>query len=60
MLSAAIARLPVDQREAFLLRHMEGLSYAQMVPVTGASTEALKQRVHRARERLGHLLKEVR
>jgi RNA polymerase sigma-70 factor (ECF subfamily) len=60
ILSGALARLPVDQREAFLLRHMEGLSYADISGMTGASVSALKQRVHRARETLEVLLQEIR
>jgi RNA polymerase sigma-70 factor (ECF subfamily) len=59
LLDQALRRLPVEQREAFLLRHVEGLSYTEMAPVTGASVAALKQRVHRAREALGALLEEM-
>ena len=31
----ALGRLRVDQREAFLLRHVEGLSYEEMAALTG-------------------------
>jgi len=58
-LSRALAVLPAEQREAFLLRHMEGMSYEDMVPVTRVSASALRQRVHRAREELSRLLKEI-
>jgi RNA polymerase sigma-70 factor (ECF subfamily) len=44
----ALDTLPRDQREAFLLRHVEGLDYEQMMTVTGAGLSALKMRVKRA------------
>lgn len=44
----ALEMLPDDQREAFLLRHVEGLMYEEMVEVTGAGVSALKMRVKRA------------
>jgi RNA polymerase sigma-70 factor (ECF subfamily) len=40
--------LPVEQREAFLLHHVEGMSYEDMATVTGAGVSALKMRVKRA------------
>ena len=48
----ALGRLPQDQREAFLLRHVEGYSYEEMVSLTGAGVSALKMRVKRACDRL--------
>ena len=51
--------LPADQREAFLLKHVEQLGYEEMAAVTGAGVSALKMRVKRACERLRHLLGEV-
>ncbi len=56
----ALERLPVEQREAFLLKHVEGLSYAEIEGRLGASIPALKMRVHRAREELQTLLEEYR
>jgi RNA polymerase sigma-70 factor (ECF subfamily) len=54
---AALEALPAEQREAFLLRHVEDLDYAAMARVTGAGQSALKMRVKRAcdalRARLG-------
>jgi RNA polymerase sigma-70 factor (ECF subfamily) len=44
----ALDKLPRDQREAFLLRHVEGLDYDAMMTVTGAGLSALKMRVKRA------------
>jgi RNA polymerase sigma-70 factor (ECF subfamily) len=48
----ALDKLDVDQREAFLLKHVEELSYDEMAAVTGAGVSALKMRVKRACERL--------
>jgi RNA polymerase sigma-70 factor (ECF subfamily) len=55
-LNHAIAALSPEQREAFLLRHVEELSYEEIMSVTGAGMSALKMRVKRACERLQHLL----
>jgi RNA polymerase sigma-70 factor, ECF subfamily len=44
----ALDTLPRDQREAFLLRHVEGMDYEAMMTVTGAGLSALKMRVKRA------------
>ena len=57
-LSRAIATLSPEQREAFLLRHVEELSYEEIMTVTGAGMSALKMRVKRACERLQQLLTE--
>jgi len=54
----AVAQLPVEQREAFLLRHVEELSYDEMATATGLGVSALKMRVKRACERLKILLVE--
>ena len=52
----ALARLPAAQREAFLLKHLDGCSYEEMAEQLGASVSALKMRVLRAREALQALL----
>ena len=44
----ALGELPPDQREAFLMRHVEDLSYEDMAAATGAGVSALKMRVKRA------------
>jgi RNA polymerase sigma-70 factor, ECF subfamily len=44
----ALAALPPEQREAFLMRHVEDLSYEDMAIATGAGISALKMRVKRA------------
>jgi RNA polymerase sigma-70 factor (ECF subfamily) len=51
-LARGIASLPPPYREAFVLFHVEGLPYREMRAVTGARVNALKVRVHRAREML--------
>ena len=56
----ALATLPTALREAFLLKHVEELTYEEMVEVTGASVSALKMRVSRARESLRAQLQEMR
>ncbi len=57
-LSEGFGRLPTDLRDAFLMKHLEGMSYEEMRQITGASTSALKMRVLRAREMLRQALAE--
>ena len=57
-ISWALAQLPREQREAFLLKHVEDLSYEEMQELTGVRIPALKMRVLRAREALQRLLRE--
>ena len=45
---AALDDLPTEQREAFLLRHVEDLSYEDMAVITGVRLSALRMRVKRA------------
>ena len=59
-LEAALARLTPEQREAFLLKHLEGYSYEEMAELLGVAPAALKMRVHRARDALQGLLGESR
>ncbi|MGQ0650489.1 MAG: RNA polymerase sigma factor [Gemmatimonadaceae bacterium] len=55
----ALMLLDADQREAFLLKHVEDLGYEEMAEITGVGVSALKMRVKRACERLRALLQEV-
>ena len=55
----ALRSLPAEQREAFLMRHVEGMSYEDMVAATGAGLSALKMRVKRACDALRVQLTEV-
>jgi RNA polymerase sigma-70 factor (ECF subfamily) len=48
-LEQAIAALEPSYREVLLLRDVEGLSAAEVAEVVGASVQAVKSRLHRAR-----------
>jgi RNA polymerase sigma-70 factor (ECF subfamily) len=54
-----LATLPAEQREAFLLRHVEDLAYEDMAVVTGVGLSALRMRVKRACDALRARLTEV-
>jgi RNA polymerase sigma-70 factor, ECF subfamily len=54
----AVDGLEAGQREAFLLKHVEGMSYEEMAALTGVSQSALKMRVKRAVDRLRGMLQE--
>ena len=51
--------LPAEQREAFLLRHVEDLSYEDIAALTGVRLSALRMRVKRACDVLRARLTEV-
>jgi RNA polymerase sigma-70 factor, ECF subfamily len=55
----ALAALPAEQREAFLLKHVEELTYEEIAALTEVSVPALKMRVSRACDRLRQLLRDV-
>lgn len=59
VIDQSLAQLPAEQREAFVLKHVEGRSYEEMAEMLDASVPALKMRVHRAREALQNLMQEV-
>jgi RNA polymerase sigma-70 factor (ECF subfamily) len=48
--SAAIAQLPGEQRQALLLVAVEGRSYQEVAEITGASVAAVTSRIARARD----------
>jgi RNA polymerase sigma-70 factor (ECF subfamily) len=54
----ALAALPIEQREAFLMHHVEDLSYDEMSSATGEGISALKMRVKRACDTLRKVLME--
>ncbi len=60
VLDAALAELPAGLREAFVLKHVEGMAYEEMSELMNVSVPALKMRVHRARQMLQDALEEVR
>jgi RNA polymerase sigma factor (sigma-70 family) len=55
---AALARLPVEQREAFVLQVDAGLDVADIARVTGTTFETAKSRLRYARDKLKALLRE--
>lgn len=54
----ALDALTPEQKEAFVLKHVEGRSYEEIAAVMDTSVASLKMRVHRAREALRGLLEE--
>lgn len=59
LVQRALDQLDDAQREAFVLKHVEGMGYDEMSALTGASESALKMRVKRAVDRLREILEEV-
>jgi RNA polymerase sigma-70 factor (ECF subfamily) len=57
-LLGAIAELPEEQREVFLLREYEGVSFAEIAEVTGAPVPTVKSRMRYALESLRRALEE--
>ena len=55
-LEQAIRRLPPLYREAFVLKHVEGLSYEEMAEILGANGDTLKMRVYKGRLQLSREL----
>jgi len=52
----ALARLPVAQREAIVLREYQELSYEEIATIIGADTNVVKARLYRARQALAKRL----
>ena len=57
-LQAALQTLTPEQREVFVLRHVEEMSYEEIAARTGQTVGALKMRMHRGYDRLRSLLKD--
>jgi len=55
----ALQLLTPEQREVFVLKHVEELSYEDIAARIGASVASLKMRMHRAYDRLRDELKEL-
>jgi DNA-directed RNA polymerase specialized sigma24 family protein len=55
-MARAVASLPVIYREAILLTAVEGMKPSQAAEVCGVSSEAMRQRLTRARSRLAERL----
>ncbi len=56
----AIQRLPPLYREAFVLKHVEGLSYEEMQEIVGVNADTLKMRVYKGRLQLSRELAELK
>jgi len=56
---AAIAELPIDYREAIVLREMEEYSYKEIADITGAPIGTVMSRLARARRQLCKLLSQT-
>jgi RNA polymerase sigma-70 factor, ECF subfamily len=54
--SAAVAALPLLQREALVLFEYEGVTLEEIAQIVGAEVGTVKSRLHRARERLRQVL----
>ncbi|MDN5750686.1 MAG: sigma-70 family RNA polymerase sigma factor [Pseudonocardia sp.] len=59
-LGRAVQELSDDLRICWVLRELEGLSYAEISEITGASENAVRGRIHRARTRLAEVLRSWR
>ena len=55
-LDAALDALPFEQRSAFVLAHLQGLSYEEVGRIEGVGVGTVKSRIARAREKLRSLL----
>ncbi len=55
-LEQAIRRLPPLYREAFVLKHVEGMSYEEMEEILGVNGDTLKMRVYKGRLKLSREL----
>jgi RNA polymerase sigma-70 factor (ECF subfamily) len=56
LLADALGRMPEAYREVLILRHLEGLSFAEVAAQMGRSAEAVKKLWARALDRLRHTL----
>jgi RNA polymerase sigma-70 factor (ECF subfamily) len=55
----ALHHLSPEQREAFVLRHVDGRGYAEMAALLGEREDRLRMRVHRAREAVRRELEDL-
>lgn len=51
-LSRAVVRLPEKQRQVFIMRYWDDLSYEEISAITGTSVGALKASYHHAQEKI--------
>ena len=57
-LQLALLELTPDQREVFVLKHVEGLSYTEIAERLSTSVPSLKMRMHRAYDKLRYELRD--
>jgi RNA polymerase sigma factor (sigma-70 family) len=57
-LQLALLELTPDQREVFVLKHVEGLSYTEIAERLSTSVPSLKMRMHRAYDKLREQLRD--
>jgi RNA polymerase sigma factor (sigma-70 family) len=57
-LQLALLDLTPDQREVFVLKHVEGLSYSEIAERLSTSVPSLKMRMHRAYDKLREQLRD--
>lgn len=55
-LRAALVQLPLEQRQAVVLHHVEGFAFAEIAEIAHCSRSAAKVRAHRGYRRLRELL----
>ena len=58
-IDAALKALTTEQREAFVLKHLAGYSYAEIADLLDEGVDALKMRVYRARDVVKKRLEEL-
>ncbi|MGI8620163.1 MAG: RNA polymerase sigma factor [Gemmatimonadaceae bacterium] len=58
-IEVAVGKLDPLQREVFLMKYVEEMSYEEIAQVTGVGVSALKMRVKRTADRLRELLEEA-
>ncbi|MGE5479102.1 MAG: RNA polymerase sigma factor [Chloroflexota bacterium] len=54
--NAALAQLPPEFRECFVLREYEGFTYAEIAEMIGESLSTVKVRIFRARQKIREIL----
>lgn len=59
-LERALGELTPEQREVFVMKEIEDRSYAEIAELLETSVDALRMRVHRARDVLKRLLEDLR
>ena len=58
-IQVALGRLDAEFRELLVLRDIQGLSYAEMMSITGLAEGTVKSRLHRARNALKRVFVEL-